>query len=68
MGDHWVIPAVTFTVFMTEALVHYNTGIASAHGKAFKFSIPSGDELIKLGSIVAVATIASTLLIKRLRQ
>lgn len=63
-----MIALVTFGVFMTEALVHYNTGIAAAHGKPWKFNIPSGDELIKLGMIVGVATTATTLIIGYLRE
>jgi hypothetical protein len=61
-----IVAAVTFGVFMTEALVHYNTGIAASNGTQFKFTIPAGDELVKLGAIVGVATFISTKLIDRL--
>jgi len=60
------VAVVTFGVFMTEALVHYNTGVAASNGTQFKFTIPSGDELVKLGTIVGVATFISTKLIDRL--
>ena len=60
------VAMVTFGVFMTEALVHYNTGIAASNGSSFKFNIPAGNELFKLGAIVGVATFISTKLIDRL--
>ena len=63
-----MIGLVTFGVFMTEALVHYNTGIASAHGKPWKFNIPNSNELVKLGAIVGVATLATTFIIDYLRK
>lgn len=60
------VAIVTFGVFMTEALIHYNTGIAASQGKKFKFNIPQGDELVKLGAIVGAATFISTKLIDRI--
>ena len=68
MKEATLIATVTFAVFMTEALVHYNTGISAANGSPWKFHIPPGDELVKLGLIVGVATMATSLLIDRLRQ
>lgn len=68
MKEATVIAGVTFAVFMTEAIVHYNTGISAANGTPWKFSIPPGNELVKLGMIVGVATMASSLLISRLRE
>jgi hypothetical protein len=63
-----MIAAVTFGVFMTEALVHYNTGISAANGGPWKFNIPNTNELIKLGAIVGVATLATSLIIGYLRK
>jgi hypothetical protein len=57
------VAMVTFGVFMTEALVHYNVGISAVKGDKFKFNIPAGHELVKLGAIVGVATFISTKLI-----
>ena len=68
MKDATMIALVTFGVFMTEALVHYNTGISAANGTPWKFNIPSGNEIIKLGMIVGVATVATTLIIGYLRE
>jgi hypothetical protein len=68
MKDSTMIGLVTFGVFMTEALVHYNTGIASAKGTPWKFGIPNTNELLKLGAIVGVATLTTTFIIDQLRK
>ena len=65
--DAKMIALVTFGVFMTEALVHYNTGISAANGTPWKFNIPAGNELVKLGLIVGSATMISSLIIGHLR-
>ena len=68
MKDSTTIGLVTFGVFMTEALIHYNTGVADVTGQPFKFRIPPGEQLIKLGLIVGAATTVSTSLIAYLRK
>tara|TARA_B100000131_G_scaffold253050_1_gene247030 strand:- start:1138 stop:1344 length:207 start_codon:yes stop_codon:yes gene_type:complete len=68
MKDSTTIGLVTFGVFMTEALIHYNTGIADVTGKPFKFNIPPGGHLVKLALIVGAATTVSTSLITYLRK
>ena len=65
--DAKMIALVTFGVFMTEALVHYNTGISAANGTPWKVNIPAGNELVKLGLIVGSATMISSLIIGHLR-
>jgi len=63
-----MIGLVTFGVFMSEALIHYNTGIADVTKSPFKFRIPPGEQLVKLGLIVGAATTVSTSLIAYLRK
>ncbi len=68
MKDAGMVAVVTFGVFMAEALVHYNTGIATVTKQPFKFNIPPTDELVKLGLIVGVATTVTTSIIAYLRK
>ena len=63
MSDTSTVGIVTFGVFMTEALIHYNTGVADVTGQPFKFRIPPGNQLLKLALIVGAATTVSTSLI-----
>ena len=63
MSDTSTVGMVTFGVFMTEALIHYNTGVADVTGQPFKFRIPPANQLLKLALIVGAATTVSTSLI-----
>ena len=47
MSDTSTVGIVTFGVFMTEALIHYNTGVADVTGQPFKFRIPPANQLLK---------------------
>tara|TARA_R110002012_G_scaffold320956_2_gene546899 strand:+ start:3018 stop:3266 length:249 start_codon:yes stop_codon:yes gene_type:complete len=62
----FVITGITFAVFMTEALIHYNYGILETVKGNFtwntfvkEFKIPKGKSFIKMASIVAVASFIS---------
>mgnify|MGYP001216353798 FL=1 len=57
---------VTFAVFMTEALIHYNVGISAATKQKFTFKIPEVKELVSLGLIVGTASLVSTTIIDRI--
>jgi len=62
-----VVSGVTFVVFMTEGLIHYNMGMAKSEG-GFKLRMPPPKELAKIAAVTAVFSIASGVLIKALPQ
>lgn len=66
MSNRNIIAAVTFGVFMTEALIHYNVGIAAAKKEKFAFRVPPVKEIVSLGLIVGTATLVSTAIIDRI--
>ena len=61
------ITGVTFVVFMTEGLIHYNMGMAKTEG-SFKLRLPPPKELAKIAAVTAAFSIASGLVIKALPQ
>jgi hypothetical protein len=62
-----VVSGVTFVVFMTEGLIHYNMGMAKSEG-GFKLRMPPPKELAKIAAVTAAFSIASGVLIKALPQ
>jgi hypothetical protein len=62
-----VVSGVTFVVFMTEGLIHYNMGMAKSEG-GFKLRMPPPKELAKIAAVTAAFSIASGILIKALPQ
>ena len=62
-----IVTGITFGVFMTEALIHYNMGMAKAEG-GFKLRLPPPKELAKIAAVTGAFSIASGLLIKALPQ
>lgn len=60
-----VISGVTFVVFMTEGLIHYNMGMAKAEG-GFKLRLPPPKELAKIAAVTAAFSVASGLIIRSL--
>lgn len=63
MNKQTKITLITFGVFMTEAIVHYNIG-AHRHTEDKTFKLPPTNDLIKIGGIVAVFSILNGLVIK----
>ena len=66
-----IISGVTFGVFFAEALIHYNYGILESKNLPFKwsnFTIPTGKSLLKLVSIVLVASTVSGVLIEKVEK
>ena len=62
-----VVSGVTFVVFMTEGLIHYNMGMAKSEG-GFRLRLPPPKELAKIAAVTAAFSIASGILIKALPQ
>jgi hypothetical protein len=60
-----VVTGVTFVVFMTEGLIHYNMGMAKSEG-GFKLRLPPPKELAKIAAVTATFSIASGLILKSL--
>ncbi|KAA6185532.1 hypothetical protein F2Q65_08620 [Thiohalocapsa marina] len=60
-----IITGITFGVFMTEALIHYNMGQAKARGE-FRLTLPPPKELAKIAAVTATFSIATGLLVKSL--
>jgi hypothetical protein len=53
MNKSVVVGLVTFGVFMTEALIHYNLG-KNGNGDSKGFSLPPSKELLKIAVTVGV--------------
>jgi hypothetical protein len=62
-----IVTGITFGVFMTEALIHYNMGVAKAEG-GFKLRMPPPKELAKIAAVTGAFSIVSGLLIKAVPQ
>jgi hypothetical protein len=66
-----VVSGVTFVVFFTEALIHYNYGIMETKNLPFSisnFTFPTGKSLAKMSAIVLVASSLSGYLITALED
>lgn len=58
---------VTFGVFMTEAIIHYNMGQAKTDGK-FRLRMPPPKELAKIALVTGAFSLTSGLLIGKLER
>lgn len=61
------VALITFGVFMTEAVVHYNIG-AHKHTTDKSFKIPPTKDLVKIGAIVAVFSVLNGIVIGKLTK
>ncbi|MCB1755105.1 MAG: hypothetical protein KDJ38_06265 [Gammaproteobacteria bacterium] len=57
-----IVTGVTFGVFMTEAIIHYNMGMAEAEGE-FRLRLPPPKELAKIAAVTGTFSILSGALI-----
>jgi len=67
----WIVSGVTFAIFFTEALIHYNYGILESKNLPFQisnFTFPKGKSLAKMSSIVITASALSGMIISRIEQ
>jgi len=70
MKNTLIVSGITFGVFFTEALIHYNYGILETKNIPFSwdsffedFTFPRGKSLLKMSAIVGVAAVLSGKLI-----
>ena len=63
----FLVTGITFGVFMTEAIIHYNMGIAKAEG-GFKLRLPPAKELAKIAAVTGTFSIVSGVLINSLQS
>lgn len=61
------IGLITFGVFMTEAIVHYNIG-AHKHTVDKKWKLPDTKDLVKIGAVVGVFSILNGIIINKLAK
>ncbi len=62
-----LVAGITFGVFMTEALIHYNMGMAKAEG-GFKLRLPPPKELAKIAAVTGTFSVVSGILIGTLER
>jgi hypothetical protein len=62
-----VATGITFGVFMTEAIIHYNMGMAKADGK-FRLRLPPADELAKIAAVTGAFSLVSGALIRTIEN
>jgi hypothetical protein len=62
-----IVGGITFGVFMTEAIIHYNMGMAEAHGK-FKLRLPPAKELAKIAAVTGAFSLLSGVLINTVER
>jgi hypothetical protein len=62
-----MVTGVTFGVFMTEAIIHYNMGKAG-DGKKFQLALPPPKELAKIAVVTGAFALASGILIGTLER
>ena len=58
-----LVTGITFGVFMTEALIHYNMGMAKAEGE-FRLRLPPPQELAKIAAVTGAFSVLSGVLIR----
>ena len=62
-----LMTGVTFGVFMAEALIHYNMGVAKSSGK-FRLHLPPAGELAKIAAVTGTFSLISGVLVDSLQR
>jgi hypothetical protein len=62
-----LVTGITFGVFMTEALIHYNMGMAKADGE-FRLRLPPPQELAKIAAVTGAFSLLSGVLIRSVER
>tara|TARA_R110001599_G_scaffold224522_2_gene423718 strand:+ start:185 stop:409 length:225 start_codon:yes stop_codon:yes gene_type:complete len=60
--------AVTFSLFMAEAIMHYNLGKKEADPEAKEGFLPPTKTFVKLGLIVAAFSVINGIIIKNITE
>jgi len=71
MIGKFLVTGVTFSVFMAEALIHYNMGMAKdkdKNGERHHFKLPPAKELAKIAAVTGAFSVASGALIGALNK
>ena len=67
----FLVTGITFGVFMTEALIHYNMGRMKeekAKGGQAQFQLPPPKELAKIAAVTGAFSVVSGVLISALNK
>ena len=67
----FLVTGITFGVFMTEALIHYNMGRMkeeNGNGERLQFQLPPPKELAKIAAVTGAFSIVSGVLIGALNK
>ena len=62
----FLVTGITFGVFMTEALIHYNMG-KQKEGENFRFRLPPAKELVKIAAVTGTFSVVSGALINTIQ-
>ena len=62
-----IVGATTFSLFMAEALIHYNMGVSEKEPDN-KFTIPPKSDLIKLALVVGVFSFLNGVIVDRVKK
>lgn len=62
-----LMTGITFSVFMAEALIHYNMGTAKSNGQ-FRLRMPPAKELAKIAAVTGTFSVISGVLIDSLQR
>jgi hypothetical protein len=68
MSDSGKVVAVTFALFMTEAILHYNLGKKDVQKQeTSKGFLPPTKALLKLGGVVMLFSVLNGIIIKEIK-
>jgi hypothetical protein len=62
-----LMTGITFSVFMAEALIHYNMGASRSDGR-FRLQLPPPKELAKIAAVTGTFSVISGVLIDALQR
>lgn len=62
-----LMTGITFGVFMTEAIIHYNMGVSKSNGQ-FRLRLPPARELAKIAAVTGTFSVISGVLVDSLQR